>query len=228
MPQLTDAALAGFRKLALIWQRKYMYRQFRAFLRTKYGDDWLAHLLRVRRYSYALTAEAVPSLRKNGSPPPRKWVRRGCVPTEGYLPTRDNLMLHLDSDAGCQVLNRYFGGQWWDWQAGSSLAFWRWNGEEQIGDARDGMRVYIRDTLPENRRPQRPPKPADLRLMIAKLDKVLDRGYISPGWVASLTSYFAVPKGENDIRLVYDGSDSGLNEALWSPSFWLPNSASAV
>jgi hypothetical protein len=64
--------------------------------------------------------------------------------------------------------------------------------------------------------------------MIAKLDKVLDRGYISPGWVASLTSYFAVPKGENDIRLVYDGSDSGLNEALWSPSFWLPNSASAV
>jgi hypothetical protein len=77
-------------------------------------------------------------------------------------------MLHLDSDAGCQVLNRYFGGQWWDWQAGSSLAFWRWNGDEQIGDARDGMRVYICGTLPLNRRPQRPPKQADLRLMIAK------------------------------------------------------------
>jgi hypothetical protein len=46
--------------------------------------------------------------------------------------------------------------------------------------------------------------------------------------VASLTSYFAVPKGENDIGLVYDGSDSGLNEALWLSSFWLPNSGSAV
>jgi hypothetical protein len=64
--------------------------------------------------------------------------------------------------------------------------------------------------------------------MIAKLDKVLERGYISPGFVASLTSYFAVPKGENDIQLVYDGTDSGLNDALWSPSFWLPNSSSAV
>jgi hypothetical protein len=64
--------------------------------------------------------------------------------------------------------------------------------------------------------------------MIAKLDKVLERGYISPGFVASLTWYFAVPKGEHDIRLVYDGTDLGLNNALWSPSFWLPNSSSAV
>jgi hypothetical protein len=138
------------------------------------------------------------------------------------------MLLHLDSDAGCQVLNRYLGGQWWDWKAGSSLAFWRWNGDEQISDARDGMRVYIKNTLPENRVPQRLPKPSDLRLMVSKLDKVLERGYISAGWVASLTSYFAVPKGEFDIRLVYDGTASGLNEALWSPSFWLPNSRSAV
>ena len=65
-------------------------------------------------------------------------------------------------------------------------------------------------------------------MMITKLDKVLERGYISSGWVASLTSYFAVPKGEDDIRIIYDGSASGLNEALWSPSFWLPNSSSAV
>ena len=64
--------------------------------------------------------------------------------------------------------------------------------------------------------------------MIGKLDKVLERGYISPGWVASLTSYFAVAKGEEDIRIVYDGTESGLNESLWSPSFWLPNSLSAV
>jgi hypothetical protein len=136
--------------------------------------------------------------------------------------------LHLDGDAGCQVMNRYFGGEWWDWQSGSSLAFWRWNGEEQIRDAREVMRVYVRDTLPTNRRPQRPPKRDDLRMMIKKLDKVLEQGYISSGWVASLTSYFAVPKGEDDIRIVYDGTESGLNDALWSPSFWLPNSASAV
>jgi hypothetical protein len=133
--------------------------------------------------------------------------------------SRADLQLHLDADAGCQVMNRCFGGQWWDWSAGSSLAFWRWNGDEQMSDARDGMRMYVKGTLPLNTTPQRVPKLEDLKLMMEKLDKVLSRGYISPGWV---------PKGEFDIRLVYDGTASGLNAALWAPSFWLPISDSAV
>jgi hypothetical protein len=64
--------------------------------------------------------------------------------------------------------------------------------------------------------------------MIKKLDKVLARGYISPGLVVSLTSYFAVPKGDLDIRLMHDHTSSGLNAALWPPSFWMPTSESAV
>jgi hypothetical protein len=97
-----------------------------------------------------------------------------------------------------------------------------------MADARDGMRMYAKGTLLQNTIPQRIPKLADLKLMVEKLNKVLERGYISPGWVISLTSYFAVPKGKFDIRLVYDGTASGLNVALWAPSFWLPNSESAV
>jgi hypothetical protein len=34
--------------------------------------------------------------------------------------------------------------------------------------------------------------------------------------------YFAVPKGEDDVRLVYDATANGLNECVWSSSFWLP------
>jgi hypothetical protein len=139
-----------------------------------------------------------------------------------------DLALHMDADAGCQVLNRCFGSEWWDWSAGSSLAFWRWNGEEQMSDARDGMRMFVKGELPKNTKAQRTPKPEDLKRMIKKLDKVLERGYISPGLVVSLTSYFAVPKGDQDIRLVYDGTSSGLNAALWAPSFWMPTSESAV
>jgi hypothetical protein len=184
-PQLTDSALSGFRTLALIWQRKYMHRQFCTFLRKKYGPDWLPRLLKIRAQAKALAVAAMTTGGTEESPPPRKRVRRGGVDTsgsvaDGFLPARTELLLHLDGDAGCQVLNQYFGGQWWDWKAGSALAFWRWNGEEQIEDARDGMRVYIKDTLPKNKRAQRVPKPEDLRLMIAKLDKVLDRGYITP------------------------------------------------
>ncbi len=52
----------------------------------------------------------------------------------------------------------------------------------------------------------------------------VDRGYIVPGLVKSLTSYFSVPKGENDLRMVYDATKSGLNASLWVPSFQLPQS----
>src|SRR5210317_1039012 len=37
---------------------------------------------------------------------------------------------------------------------------------------------------------------------------------------------FDVPKGESDIRMVYDGSKSGLNDAIWAPWFPLPTAQS--
>lgn len=40
--------------------------------------------------------------------------------------------------------------------------------------------------------------------------------------MASLVSYFAVPKGDSDVRVVFDGTKSGLSKALWAPSFCLP------
>ena len=58
--------------------------------------------------------------------------------------------------------------------------------------------------------------------IIAKLDKVWKLGYISKGKVDSLTSFFAVPKTDTDIRLVYDASVLGLNDATWAPWFSLP------
>jgi hypothetical protein len=40
--------------------------------------------------------------------------------------------------------------------------------------------------------------------------------------VESLTAFFEVPKGEDDFRLVYDGSVNGLNLSIWVPHFFLP------
>jgi hypothetical protein len=48
--------------------------------------------------------------------------------------------------------------------------------------------------------------------VIKKLMKVREQGYIAPGFVESLTAFFGVPKGEDNIFLVYhDGSVSRLN-----------------
>ncbi|KAL7530390.1 LOW QUALITY PROTEIN: hypothetical protein ACHAXR_003463 [Thalassiosira sp. AJA248-18] len=42
------------------------------------------------------------------------------------------------------------------------------------------------------------------------------------GPVKSLLHFFSVKKGFFDIRMVYNGTDYGLNEAVWVPHFGLP------
>ena len=59
-----------------------------------------------------------------------------------------------------------------------------------------------------------------------KIEKVIHRCYMvcDDTHLKSYIRYFGVPKGDDDIRLVYDGTTSGLNlnDSLWVPSFWLP------
>jgi hypothetical protein len=49
-----------------------------------------------------------------------------------------------------------------------------------------------------------------------------ERGYIAMGERKSLIFFFDIPKGLDDIRVVYDGTRSGLNAALRAPWFPLP------
>jgi hypothetical protein len=55
-----------------------------------------------------------------------------------------------------------------------------------------------------------------------KIDKVWKRRYVVPGEVTSLTSFFAVPKGVDNIHVVLDVTKAGLNECIWVPRFTLP------
>jgi hypothetical protein len=57
-----------------------------------------------------------------------------------------------------------------------------------------------------------------------KIFKVVKRRYLltTGTKVKSLIKYFAVPKGEDDIRLVYDATANKLNNCVWVPTFWLP------
>eukprot|EP00957_Ditylum_brightwellii_P161852 12323317-Ditylum_brightwellii.AAC.1 len=58
--------------------------------------------------------------------------------------------------------------------------------------------------------------------MESKLLKIQQRRYMTQGLVLSIMRFFPVPKGENDICMVYDGTDSGLSDAVWVPNFGLP------
>jgi hypothetical protein len=68
-----------------------------------------------------------------------------------------------------------------------------------------------------------------------KLQEVRERDYIKPGLISSLTNSFGVPKvidkdtGEvTDIRMVYDATQSSLNEALWAPNIPMPTLSSLM
>lgn len=61
-----------------------------------------------------------------------------------------------------------------------------------------------------------------------KPKEVRKREYILEGFVASLIRFFGVPKGPMGIQMVYDGSVSGLNDALWAPFFVLPTVSSQL
>jgi hypothetical protein len=97
------------------------------------------------------------------------------------LPPKSELKLLLDAGAGCAVPGHLLWADWWDWSNGSSLAFWRWNGDGQISDARGGMKMWVKGNLPNDRTPQPTPKKSELALMLEKFKKVLGRGTFPQG-----------------------------------------------
>jgi hypothetical protein len=77
--------------------------------------------------------------------------------------------------------------------------------------------------MKQHRVPQGDEKDAVMKKqLIEKIQKARDRRYIGPGKVVSLTAFFGVKKGDDDVRPVYDGSISGLNDCIWMPRFVLP------
>jgi hypothetical protein len=127
-----------------------------------------------------------------------------------------------DMKVGKDAVIRASRFTWWNWDDGSTPLFWRWK-PEYVERIRDGVPVYFKTIPPRNLRPQRDATTDEMRdLMRKKLEKIMDRRYITPGLVKSLTSFFAVPKGESDVRMVFNGTESGLNESIWVPGFGLP------
>jgi hypothetical protein len=84
-------------------------------------------------------------------------------------------------------------------------------------------------TLPRSSKTTKGLKPSDpMRPLLAKkIQGMMQKGYLEVGRVRTSLHYFAVAKGDSDIRVVYDGTSCGLNMALWSPNFFLPTAKSA-
>ena len=64
--------------------------------------------------------------------------------------------------------------------------------------------------------------------LIVKIEKMRGRGYIGIGTVKSLSTLFCVPRGDQDTRVMYDTSKSGLMKSVRDPNFYLPTVESTL
>lgn len=140
---------------------------------------------------------------------------------------------HTWSDRGKEILQEalrkvvyhVYGCTWWAWKQGSIPFFWRWP-REFLLDALIGVPPRFSTPPPTSSAKQTTnPDPDARKLEKEKIDKALRAVYLVPTQreqIKCLMHYFSVPKGPTDIRMVYDSTRSGLNEATWVPWFGLP------
>jgi len=141
----------------------------------------------------------------------------------------------------CRVLSCLDKSDFWEWKGGSVLFFWRWG--PVLREARDGFPIRDPGSLAKYKRRQRRLEPDIARKLAEKIHDQRVKGYIEqletsagePDQPISDVDYFPVPKTECpvtgkrlDIRVVYNGTSSGLNEAVWAPNFWLPTPNTAL
>ncbi|KAL7580705.1 hypothetical protein ACA910_002212 [Epithemia clementina (nom. ined.)] len=111
----------------------------------------------------------------------------------------------------------------WQWDRGSAIFFWRWP-EENVTDEALGVRPLWIGRPPTTIEKQTAlGDVAMIEQMKTKLDDVCLKGYIAPGECRATMHFFAVPKGDTDVRMVYDGTKSKLNDCLYAPWFPLPD-----
>lgn len=215
-PTWTPNRLDALRRGVLQWQCRRLYLEFVAYMRNRHGVTWLAQLRMLRletcKWSRGSTDPTIHA---------RKRVKGGSMKT-----LKDHPLLK-DGAQGAQALSHFMRASWWNWDAGSTLFHWRWNTLQEQEWARDGMIIWIQGELPTTRVKQRRPPNDVIEKLAEKIDKMLAREYMELDDVTSLIEVFPVEKAD-DIRPVYNGTKSGLNGAVWAPSFFLPTSKSAL
>ncbi len=212
-----DAAMDMMRSVCLRWWKRKVQRSLFDWLRKYYANDLCGLPERTAKrgpivefveHGYVWTSSGQKVYRN-------WWGEMMLAYAPSFKPGREALWYASESS-------------WWEWDKGSRPFFWRWP-EFYLKTIRDGLEIYLLGPKPTYQVPQ--PKvrtEEDLELLRKKILKVRERGYIGRlpwGEPLSLLPYFYIPKGTDDIRVVYNGTVCGLNEIIWVPTFALPTVA---
>lgn len=231
IPAATPRSIQVIEEFCLRRWRWTVRMSFFAYLERTYGVNWRRRFRSTRRQR-GVGGSHLPGAKRRrllGSDFAMEPHDDGGETISSALVNKSASQLVQDVRCGLRVLNQVLRSSWWEWTFGSGLFFWRWNGQEQMKAARDGIPIFVADQLPTKRRQKPARLQADQQALVAeKLEGMVSRDYLEVGHVASTVHFFSVPKGESDIRVVFDGTSSGLNETLWSPNFFLPSAKSAA
>ncbi len=141
-----------------------------------------------------------------------------------YLRSKRSLRDHkLNKEGIRECLTRASQATWWSWSGGSRPFFWRWPSEFLV-ELRDGFPFWetVDQFAPYVGGDYSLGSDLERSLMKQKMKVLVSRGYLLPGPVTAFIPKLAVPKGTDNIRIVWDCTKSGVNAGLWAPSFSLP------
>jgi hypothetical protein len=153
-----------------------------------------------------------------------------CTYSEGWAlgarTSKEGMLNELaqDQDAITSMLWHSSHTTWFEFNAGSRLVHFRFPKRYQK-KARDGVKSFFERPGPTTKRAQPLIDDPILREWTRdKIGKVIKLRYLVTSGVVvkSYIKYFAVPKVDNDVRMVYDVTANKLNESVWVPTFWLP------
>eukprot|EP00986_Skeletonema_menzelii_P007431 scaffold2926_cov176-Skeletonema_menzelii.AAC.1 len=212
-----------WRQALEVMRDKWLLQRWRRNV-TKSFCDWFADSVMMGRRSHERPVVRWSERRKVGdrAEPGYVWTYHGRGDYKRWWESLRQKRHGDIMESGREAIERATSATWWDWAGGSSLFFWRWP-ISHVRWAREGQPHFTTASLPNYKKPQRKaPSSETQELMNAKVNKVRWRRYICLGPVCSLTHMFSVPKGLHDIRMVYDGTKSGLNDCLFAPHFSLP------
>jgi hypothetical protein len=154
----------------------------------------------------------------------RWWKKKILREGLNYLKTTEEGVEHeRDKDAVRECVTRSANSTWFDWADGSRLYFWRWP-DKWRKEARDGKVAWRKRIPPRKKFTRMLSMDGDIAAKVrSKIAKYIDRRYIMAGAVLLSMFYFWVMKGEDDIRMVWDSTQSGENESVFAPNFFLPS-----
>ena len=134
--------------------------------------------------------------------------------------------LEIDFIALWGTLPSVKAASWWEFEDVLAPFFWIWP-VGYLVQSREGVIPWIKEAPPIWMIPQRQENDPSASLKVDnKMIKLVARGYITEGVILSLKSFFSVPKGTDDIRMVFNVTVSGLNDSLWDPNLILPSMGS--